>query len=119
MELSMFFLGLPTAAPVLVGWLVAVILAAIIVSRGGSAPEKLILSGFSIMLSRTILGIPIVGISSIVPYLADKYGLSLAEISLFFSITNFSLGFISLAGIICLIIGFWLGFRARRVQQVP
>ena len=100
--------GLFSSAPALVGWIVAVVLAAIMLRRGGARAERFLLIGACLMLLASILAIPT---SALGMWLHT--GREMTAVQTAFRLGIFSLirGIISLAGIICLVYAFWVKFK--------
>jgi len=102
-------------APELMTWLIGVILALIMLRRGGTRIEKLLLIGCSFMLAVSIIS-PI--INELIKRWSDSQQLgniSTAQIRGFVRLPALSLNF---TGIICLVWAFWLRFRVKRWDAV-
>lgn len=96
--------------PELVAWLVGIVLAMLMVRRGGGRAEKLLLAGCSLMF--------VVQLAS--PFLSGLVSLLLREgwrtpqtVGLFLSLP---MGILGLAGLVCLVFAFWVRFWARRQE---
>lgn len=108
---SVFIGGLVGVTPNLAGWIVVIILAAIILRRGGRA-ERFIIVGASLKLFSNLLNIPA---AAIVPWLIHG-GATITYATLADSVYQILRGVVSMAGIIFLIYAFWLKFRAGRQE---
>ena len=101
--------GLISSAPSLVGWIVAVILAAIMLRRGGGGrAERFLIAGASLMLVQSLIAIPTTALST---WLTVDRGMANVEAASVLSIFGLARGCIGLAGIICLVYAFWVKFR--------
>ena len=103
--------GLLASVPALVGWIVAVVLAAIMLRRGGARAERFLLIGASLMLLGAFLDIPTPALSI---WLSVARGMTNVETALWLSIFGLIRGVISLAGIICLVYAFWVKFKSGK-----
>ncbi len=103
--------GLVTAAPPLAGWAAAVILAAILLRRGGARAERFLLAGASVKLFKS-------GIDVIAPsfnlWLTAGRGLDSTTATDVIRIFDLSRECIGLAGIIILVFAFWFKFVSGR-----
>ena len=114
MYASLTVRGLLTTAPYLVAWIVAIIVAVIMVRRGRGTAERLLLAGVSLMLVTSImtcLSATLVP-SMLVPWLAEK-GMSQLDMLPVFLGIDILKGLIGIVGIFCLIYAFWIRFKAR------
>ena len=100
--------GVVSSAPRLVGWIVAVVLAAIMLKRGGGRAECFLVIGASLMLLGSFLDIPTPAISM---WLSVTRGMTNVEAASVLSVFSLVRGCISLAGIICLVYAFWVKFK--------
>jgi len=103
--------GLLSSAPALVGWIVAVVLAAIMLRRGGARAERFFLVGACLMLLASILAIPTQALNL---WLHTGQGMPNAEIAFWLSMYGLFRGLIGLAGIICLVYAFWVKFKTAK-----
>ena len=103
--------GLLTASPSLVGWIVALVLAVIMLRRGGGRAERLLVAGISLMLVNTLITIPMGGLAM---WLSDT-GMSVGTV---LSRVLWVRGLISLAGIVCLVYAFWTRFKVNYDNRV-
>jgi hypothetical protein len=92
--------------PELLAWGTGIVLAIIMVRRGGTKAEKLLLSGCCLMLAVRFISLFLDGLT---PWLLDQR-ISASEYGLIRSITAVP----ALAGIVCLIIAFWVKFRRKK-----
>lgn len=102
--------GLFSSLPALVGWIIAVVVAAIMIKRGGARAERFLLIGASLMLLASILAIPT---SAIGTWLRINREMTNVEMASVLSIYGLIKGLFSLAGIICLVYAFWAKFKVR------
>jgi hypothetical protein len=109
MNFSVMLSGLIMAAPYLVAWIVAIIVAVIMLRRGGHRAERFLLAGSCLMLTTSLLSVPI---PAIVSWLVEG-GASRVEAASVISGFNLFRGFIGLAGILCLIYAFWIKFKVK------
>ena len=100
--------GLLPSAPSLVGWIVAVVLAAVMLRRGGARAERFLLAGAALMLAQSLLTIPTTALSI---WLTADRGMANVAAASVLSIFSLVRGCIGLAGIICLVYAFWVKFR--------
>ncbi len=98
--------GLITAAPPLAGWIVAIVLAVVMLRRGGGKAERLLFAGVSLMLVNSLILVLSEGLAM---WLHDT-GMSLGSA---FSGVLWVGRLISLAGIICLVYAFWIKFKVK------
>ena len=101
--------GLITAAPGLVAWIVAIVVAVIMLRRGGGRAERFLLSGSCLMLVSTLFTVPM---AAIVPWLVEG-GASRVEAASVLSGFNLFRGLVGLAGILCLVYAFWVMLKVR------
>ena len=95
--------------PHLVAWTVAIILAVIMVRRGGGKAEKLFLAGSGLMLISTLAS-PLLKELSI--WLVTEKGMSRAAASGWF--ISLPLGILGVAGFVCLVYAFWVRFMTKK-----
>ena len=107
--------GLVSSAPALVGWIVAVVLAAIMLRRQGGRAERFLLAGASLMLLASILAIPT---SALGIWLTVDRGMANVEAASMLSIFGLIRGCIGLAGIICLVYAFWVKFNKAKPARI-
>ena len=109
MNFSLILSGLIMAAPYLVAWIVAIIVAVIMLRRGGHRAERFLLAGSCLMLTTSLLSVPIY---AIVPWLVEG-GASRVEAVSVISGVHLFLGLVSLVGIVCLVYAFWIKFKVK------
>jgi len=103
--------GLLFSMPALVGWIVAVVLAAIMLRRGGARAERFLVTGASLMLVGSLLDIPTPALSM---WLSVAREMTNVQTAFWLSIFGLIRGIISLAGIICLVYAFWVKFKSGK-----
>ena len=113
MGISIFTAGLINAAPSLVIWIAAIVLATVLLRRGGGRAEKFLLTGAGVMLVSSLLMIP--GIV-VVPYLVERGAPMTDAASASWSL-NLLRNVIGMVGIICLVYAFWVKFKTRLVNN--
>lgn len=106
--------GLVGVAPNLAGWVAVIVLAAIMLRRGGGRAERFIIAGAGLKLLNSLLNIPA---AAIVPWLIGG-GNSIDYVNSVASAFGILRGVVSMAGIICLVYAFWVKFRARNIEAV-
>ena len=92
--------------PKLIAWGFGLVLAIIMVARGGGKAEKLLLAGCGLIFVVEIISVLL---DSMTPWLLEQK-ISAQEFGLIMSIS----GIPSLAGFICLVLAFWLRFRKKK-----
>ena len=98
--------------PEILAWLVGIVLAVIMLRRGGGKAEKLLLAGCSLMFA-VKLATPL--LSNYVRSLVSEQGVSNIAIAQTMGLTvSLPMAILSLAGLVCLIIAFWIRFRSGR-----
>jgi hypothetical protein len=111
MDFHLIISGLFSNAPTLVIWITALILASVLMKRGGGKPERFLTLGSSLMLVSTFLSIPK---EAIVFYL-DQSSLSNVTAATIISCIRLFLGLISLTGTIFLFNAIWKKFNEKHV----
>ena len=96
--------------PELVAWLFGVVLAVLMVRRGGGKAEKLLLAGCSLMLAIQVVS-PF--LSGLVSSLLREGWRTPQTVGLFLSLP---MGILGLGGIVCLAYAFWARFKAKRQE---
>lgn len=94
--------------PELMAWVIGIVLATIMVRRGGVKAENLLLVGCCLIF---VAGIISLLLGSIMPWIRERE-ISAQEFGLIMSIS----GIPSLAGLICLVLAFWFRFRTRKQE---
>jgi len=107
--------GVISSAPSLVGWIVAFVLAAIMLRRGGGRAERFLLTGASLMLVQSLIAIPTTALSI---WLTVDRGMTNVEAASVLSIFGLVRGCIGLAGIICLVYAFWVKFNKAKPARI-
>ena len=100
--------GLVANAFPLVGWIIAVILAVIMLRRGGGRAERFLLAGASLRLVTCLIGIPM---PALAPWLVGEKGMVNLETVSILSVFSLVSSLTGLAGIICLVYAFWVKFK--------
>jgi hypothetical protein len=104
--------GLVGVSPNLVFWIAVIVLASILLRRGGRA-ERFIIAGASLKLVSNLLNIPA---TAIVPWLFHE-GASVEYANSVASGFGILRGIVSMAGIICLIYAFWAKFKTKEILK--
>ena len=102
--------GLVSSAPSLVGWIVVVVLATIMLRRGGGRAERFLLAGASLMLVQSLITTLTEALST---WLIVDWGMANVEAASVLGMFGLIRGLVGLAGIICLVYAFWIRFKAR------
>ena len=98
--------------PHLVAWTVAIILAVVMVKRGGGEAEKLFLAGSGLMLISTLASPLLKELST---WLVTEQGMSRAAASGWFM--SLPLGILTVASFGCLVSAFWMRFMTKEEGQ--
>ena len=96
--------------PVIAAWGTGLVLSVMMVRRGGSKAEKLLLTGCCLMLIMELVRPFLI---EIVRQLAEDH----FSAATFGAIIGIPLSILSLAGFVCLIIAFWLRFRRKKQES--
>ena len=100
--------------PELVAWGVGIVLAVLMVRRGGGKAEKLLLAGCSLMFT-TQLARPL--LSEFVHWLMFERGMSNIAIAQTMGLAiNLPFSILAIAGLVCLVYAFWVRFRSGRQE---
>lgn len=99
--------------PGLVGWTGAVVVAMILLRRGGEKAELLLLVGACLMLVATLLQIP----APAIPPLLVERGWPMRSAVQVVSWCSLGLGIVRLAGIACLVYAFWRRFEMGKALR--
>ena len=103
-------------SPALVAWIVAIVLSAIMLRRGGGRAERFLLTGACLMLLSTLLQLPM---PLVAPWLIES-GMSTVRAAAWIGYISMLPSLISLAGIVCLVYAFWIKFKERSsAEAVP
>ena len=98
--------------PELLAWGFGIVLAVLMVRRGGGKAEKLFLAGCSLFFV-TRLASPL--LHELVQRLVSEQGMSYIDIAQTMGLTvSLPLGILGLAGFVCLVIAFWIRFWVKR-----
>ncbi|MFC1901382.1 hypothetical protein ACFLX3_00420 [Chloroflexota bacterium] len=97
--------------PELVAWAVGVVLAVVMVRRGGGKAEKLLLAGCSLMFITRLATPPL---QELVRRLASERDMSNIAIAQTMGWVSIPMSILSLAGLVCLVWAFWVRFRGRK-----
>jgi len=109
MEFDNVFIGpLIGVTPSLAIWIVVIVLAAIMLRRGGGRAERFLIAGAGLEIISSLLNIPTV---AIVPWLIQGGSSITYANSVIFGYEIFR-GVVGMAGIICLVYAFWVKFKA-------
>ena len=92
-----------------VAWGIGIALAIIMVGRGGTKAEKLLLAGCCLMFAVRLIMLSLDGLSS---WLLDQK-ISAPEYGLIRTISAVP----ALAGFVCLVIAFWMKFRRKKQES--
>ncbi len=99
--------------PGIVAWLIGIILAIIMLRRGGAKAEKLLLIGCSLMLANKLIS-PLM--SGLVRWAMYDQSMSRVALSQAIGLASLPLAVLSIASLVCLIWAFWLKFRVMRQE---
>ena len=97
-------------SPYLAAWIAAVVVAMIMLRRGGDRAERFLLIGASLMLVQSLIAVPTTALSI---WLTVDKGMTNVETASVVSIYNLIRGCIGLAGIVCLVYAFWTKFKVK------
>jgi len=98
--------------PILLAWLAGIVLATLMLRRGGGKAEKLLLAGCSLMFVARIASPFLAGLT--VWLAAEREMTRAAASGLAFSLP---VTILSMAGIVCLILAFWFRWRTKTATQ--
>jgi hypothetical protein len=96
--------------PVIAAWSTGLVLAVIMVKRGGGKAEKLLLVGCCLMLIIE-LGQPFL------IELARQLSEGRFSAAMYGTVISIPLSILGLAGFVCLIIAFWMRFRRKKQES--
>ena len=111
--ISEFLLILVGNSPFLAGWIAVIILAVLMLRRGGGRAERFLVAGASLKLVSNLLNIPA---AAIVPWLIQG-GASITYANSVASGYGIFHGVISMAGITCFIYAFWVKFKVMSLEK--
>ncbi len=104
--------GLLGSIPLLLAWLVGIVLAVLMLRRGGGKAEKLLLAGCGLMFVAQIVRPFLTGLAL---WLVHEHGITRASASgLTYSLP---ISILSMAGIVCLILAFWTRWRTKSATE--
>lgn len=95
------------AIPALVGWTLAVVVAILLIRRGGGRPAILLLIGSGLMLGAALLRIPVAA----VPPLLISRGWPMERAVGMASAMGLMVHLVQLGGIVCMVLAFWRQFK--------
>ena len=101
--------------PSLLVWVVGLVLSIIMLRRGGTRPEKLLVAGCGLILLKTIFS-PFPRI--IVDVWMNREAMSNLEAAQMTSIFSMPGTVVSLAGFIFLVLAFWVKFKVRKPEGI-
>jgi hypothetical protein len=113
-SIQLFDISILRNTPELLAWGIGIVLAVLMVRRGGSKAEKLLLAGCSVMFI-TSLASPFV--RELVYSLASLQDMSNRMMAQTMGWATLPLGILSLGGLVCTVIAFWVRFRIRRQES--
>jgi len=114
MEFDNVFLGpLIGVAPSLAFWIAVIVLAAVMLRRGGGRAERFLIAGASLKIISNLLNIPTVAIA---PWFVTR-GYSMDNAVSLVEYYGIFLNVVGMAGIICLIYAFYVKFEARNLER--
>jgi hypothetical protein len=107
--------SLLNAVPDIIAWTLGIVLAVMMIRRGGLKPEKLLLTGCCLMSAEIVLS-PIVR-ELVMNWIKgnNTSALSYGQAALYITIPQLVL---SLAGFICLVVAFWIKFRVKKQETM-
>jgi hypothetical protein len=106
-----FMVVLATCGPALIFWIAVIIFAVVMLRRGGGRAERFIIAGGGVKIAGTLLGV--FG-AFLPPWLVER-GYDINDAVSVSSGHGIAVNIIGMAGIICLIYGFWIKFKAREI----
>ena len=109
---NVFLAPLIGVAPSLAFWIAVIVLAAIMLRRGGGKAERFLIAGASLKIIGNLLNIPT---AAIVPWFVSR-GYSMDNTVSLVEYYGIFLNVIGMAGIICLIYAFWVKFKVWNVE---
>jgi len=92
-------------------WIVAVVFSAKMVKSGGS-PEKFLLIGACLMLAGSVISMVSAGLNPWIVFKMIEAGANRVSVTSIFGFVGILRAFVSVAGIVLLILAFWWKFRA-------
>ena len=110
---NVFLAPLVSVAPSLAFWIAVIVLAAVMLQRGGGRPERFLIAGAILKIISNLLNIPTV---AIVPWFITR-GYSMDNTVSLAEYYGIFINVVGMAGIICLIYAFYVKFEARNLQR--
>ena len=107
-----FLIVLAGSAPALVLWIAVVVLATVMLRRGGGRAERFLIAGAILKIISNLLG-PLS--FAILPWLIQE-GYSIDYANSVVSAYGIFCKVIGMAGIICLVYAFWVKFKERNIE---
>ncbi|MFC1957964.1 hypothetical protein ACFLVQ_00145 [Chloroflexota bacterium] len=98
--------------PGFLAWIVGIVIATLMLKRGGGKAEKLLLTGCSLMFA-ALLARPFLTALAL-RLVSEHQGTSFSSVGL---VVSLPLGTLDMAGVICLIFAFWIRWRNRDATQ--
>jgi hypothetical protein len=109
----MFLAQFINVAPALVLWVTVIVLAAILLRRGGDRAERFLILGASLKIVSNLLGLAAFGILH--GLINRGYSITYAN-SVVFGYGIFC-NIVDMAGIVCLVYAFWVKFKVRKLES--
>ena len=100
-----------TKIPMLLVWLAGIVLAVLMVRRGGGKPEKLFLAGCSSMFASTLVSSLMWGLVRWWMSEQDRFTVTIGQAMGWTTLTT---AILSLVGVVCLVWAFWIRFWTKR-----
>jgi hypothetical protein len=100
--------------PEILAWLVGILLAVLMLRQGGGRAEKLFLVGCSLIFIARLAS-PL--LSELVQRVTTQRDMSHLAIAQTMGWVRLPLSALGLAGLVCLVIAFWVRFKARQVSS--
>jgi hypothetical protein len=101
--------GLAGIGPALLLWIAVIVLAAIMLGRGGGRAERFLIAGASLKIIGNLLGLPGFFLT---PWLIGR-GYSIDYTNSVISSYGIFCNVVGMAGIICLVYAFWIKFKTE------
>ncbi|MBN1176769.1 MAG: hypothetical protein JXA51_03725 [Dehalococcoidales bacterium] len=114
-SLQTFDISIFRYVPELIGWIIGIVLAVIMVQRGGTRLEKLLLAGCSLMFIAPLSGLLVNGWLT---RARIEQGISYIEMmqSPLWIVFSIIIALLSLAGLVCLVWAFLAKFRGKKPE---
>jgi len=111
MDIPMFLAQFLNVVPALVLWIAVIVLAAILLRRGGGRAERFLIAGASLKIISNLLGLASFAILH--ELISRGYSIAYAN-SVVFGYGIFC-NVVGMAGIICLVYAFWVKFKVWKL----